>query len=133
MAFHPSKCEVIGFNSKAVTATPKCYELHSEAMPTVVAITYLGVKIQCNLKWHQQTDYITDKTASTLGFIKPTMPSQSTNLRATAYKQLIQPFLEYASCAWDLLPKVLANKVKAGLLEQCTVYPAPAMPPPLPS
>ena len=48
-----------------------------------------------------------------MGFIKRTIPPQSTTLRAKAYKQLIRPILEYASCSFDPLPKTLATKLEA--------------------
>ena len=48
-----------------------------------------------------------------IGFVKRTIPPQSTQLRTRAYKQLIRPVLEYASCSWDPLPKTLTTQVKA--------------------
>lgn len=97
MVFCPSKSEIICFSRKAGMATPSCYKLDTEAISLIAAIKYLGVHIQGELKWHQQIDYITDKAASTLSFIKRTIPPHLTNLQATACKQLIRPVLEYAS------------------------------------
>ena len=77
------------------------------------AIRYLGVHIQDNLKWHTHIDMITTKSSTTLVFVKRTIPPQSSQLRIRAYKQLVRPVLEYASCSWDLLPNTISTRVEA--------------------
>ena len=113
MHFNPSKCEVIRFSRKKKPAVQRVYTLHDENIPHVSTIKYLGVKIQSDLRWNAHIDYTTSKASSTLGFIKRTIPPQSTTLRARAYKQLIRPILEYASCSFDPLPKTQATKLEA--------------------
>jgi hypothetical protein len=113
MEFHPSKCEVIRFSRKRTPTAQVTYTLHDECIPKVDSIKYLGVKIQDDLRWNRHIDYINGKASSTLGFIKRTIPPQSTNLRAKAYKQLMRPILEYASCSWDPPPKTLSMKIEA--------------------
>ena len=87
--------------------------LHQELIPQVKAIRYLGVHIQDNLKWHTHIDMITTKSSTTLGFVKRTIPPQSSQLHIRAYKQLVRPVLEYAFCSWNPLPKTLSTRVKA--------------------
>ena len=114
MSFHPAKCEVIRFTRRRGRAAPtREYILHNQKIPVVSKIKYLGVHIQNDLKWSAHIDYICGKAASTLGFIKRTLPPSSKNLRAKAFKQLERPILEYASCSWDPLPKTLSDKVEA--------------------
>ena len=113
MEFHPAKCEFIRFSRKRNKTPLPTYHLHQEEIPTTKKIKYLGVNIQEDLKWHSHVEYITSKASTTLGFVKRTIPPQSTQLRARAYKQLIRPVLEYASCSWDPLPKTLTTKVEA--------------------
>ena len=112
MKFHPAKCEYILFSRKKVKSQLPSYMLHQELIPQVKAIRYLGVHIQDNLKWHTQIDMITTKSSTTFGFVKRTIPPQSSQLRIRAYKQLVRLVLEYAFCSWDLLPKTLSTRVK---------------------
>lgn len=113
MKFHPAKCEVIRFSRKRSKTPTSPYPLHGETIPQVKTIKYLGVKIQDDLRWSPHVEYITTRASTTLGFIKRTIPPNATTLRAKAYKQLIRPTLEYASCAWDPLTKTLSAKVEA--------------------
>ena len=113
MEFHPAKCEYIRFSRKKNKAPAPNYKLHDEVIPTAKTIKYLGVKIQDDLKWNSHIEYITTKASNTLGFIRRTIPPQSTTLRAKACKQLVRPVLEYASCSWDPLPKTLSSMVEA--------------------
>ena len=113
MEFHPAKCEFIRFSRKRNKAPIPTYTLHDEVIPTTKTIKYLGVKIQEDLKWNSHIEYITTKASTTLGFIRRTIPPQSTTLRVKAYKQLVRPVLEYASCSWDPLPKTLSSQVEA--------------------
>ena len=113
MKFHPAKCETIRFSRKRSKATTMPYRLHDEEIPLVHSIKYLGVRLQSDLKWHSHITQITAKVSTILGFVRRTIPPQSTVLRARAYKQLVRPVLEYASCAWDLLPKTLSKDVEA--------------------
>ena len=99
MEFHPAKCEFIRFSRKRNKAPIPTYTLHDEVIPTTKTIKYLGVKIQEDLKWNSHIEYITTKASTTLGFIRRTIPPQSTTLRVKAYKQLVRPVLEYASCS----------------------------------
>jgi len=113
MSFHPAKCEVIRFSRRRNKSPETTYMLHDQPLSTVNTIKYLGVKIQNDLRWNCHVDYITSKAATTLSFIRRTIPSQSKSLRARAYKQLVRPVLEYASCSFDPLPKTLEDKVEA--------------------
>ena len=114
MSFHPAKCEVIRFTRRrGRAASTREYTLQNQKIPVVSKIKSLRVHIQNDLKWSAQIDYICGKAASTLGFIKRTLPPSSKNLRAKAFIQLEIPILEYASRTWDPLPKTLSDKVEA--------------------
>ena len=106
----PAKCEYIRFSRKRVKSQLSSYTLHQELIPQVKAVRYLGVHIQDNLKWHTRIDMITTKSSTTLGIVKKTISPQSSQLRIRAYKQLVRPVLEFASCSWDPLPKTLSTQ-----------------------
>lgn len=64
MEFHPAKCEYIRFSRKRNKSTPATYLLHSEEIPQVRSIKYLGVKMQGDLKSKSHLEYITTKASS---------------------------------------------------------------------
>ena len=101
MEFNPSKCEHITFTRKRSMSRTTSYTLHNQVIPKVDNIKYLGVKMEKTLKWNLNTDYIRQKAASTLGFIRRNIPFNLPQLRARAYIQLMRPQLEYACTAWD--------------------------------
>ena len=109
MEFHPAKCEIIRFSRKRNRTTLPPYRLHNQIIPVTKTIKYLEVHIQDDLKWRTHTDYVTNKASTTLGFVRRTVPPQSTQLRCRAYKQLVRSVLEYALC----LPKTRATQIEA--------------------
>ena len=90
MEFNPSKCEHITFTMKRSMSRTTSYTLHNQVIPKVDNIKYLGVKMEKTLKWNLNTDYIRQKAASTLGFIRRNIPFNLPQLRARAYIQLMR-------------------------------------------
>ena len=101
MEFNPHKCEHIRFSRKRKKATTNDYSLHATSVPKANTIKYLGVKLEPNLKWNTNTDFITNKASTKLGFVRRTIPPSQQQLRDKAYKQIVRPVLEYSSTVWD--------------------------------
>ena len=63
---------------------------------------YLGVTITSDLKWMaQHINTVVNKANSTLAFLRRNLRIKSSDLKATAYKTLVRPIVEYASSVWD--------------------------------
>ena len=100
MEFHPDKCEVIHITHKRSTIK-SVYTLHDHILKEVDAAKYLGVTITSDLKWNKHIANTAAKANRVLGFLRRNLKINSTDLKSTAYKTLIRPTLEYASCVWD--------------------------------
>ena len=61
---------------------------------------YLGIDISHNLSWETHINRITKKANQTLGFLRRNIKVKSESLRASAYKTLVRPQLEYGSEVW---------------------------------
>ena len=99
MEFNPSKCQVIHITRSRRLAQNKYY-LHGllEAVP---AAKYLGVDISENLSWNTHISRISKKANQTLDFLKRNIKIHHEDLKATAYKTVVRPQLEYASSVWS--------------------------------
>ena len=112
MEFHPKKCEHIVFTRKRNQTTNE-YKLHNTCIPKSSCIKYLGVHVDSKLSWNQQVDKTSAKANSTLGFVRRNVITTSEDIKLKAYKQLVRPILEYASCAWDSVGVTKEKKLEA--------------------
>ena len=88
MEFNPLKCEYIKFSRKRTKGLENQYLLHDVSIPKNDGVKYLGVKLQNTLRWNDNTNYISNKVSSRLGYIRRTIPPSLPNLRAKAYTTL---------------------------------------------
>ena len=70
-------------------------------LEAVTSAKYLGVTISDDLSWDKHIDNITKKANATLGFLRRNLKVTSEELKATAYKTLVRPQLEYCSAIWS--------------------------------
>ena len=112
MEFHPSKCEHIVFSRKRQPAAESLY-LHDTEIPKADHIRYLGVTLDPKLNWNKHIDNVAAKGNSTLGFIRRNVLTNSETVKATAYKQLVRPVLEYASSSWDSASDTAVSRLEA--------------------
>ena len=99
MEFNPSKCQVIHITRSRRPAQNKYY-LHGVLLEAVPAAKYLG-DISENLSWNTHISRISKKANQTLGFLKRNIKIYHEDLKATAYKTVVRPQLEYASSVWS--------------------------------
>ncbi|KAK3103518.1 hypothetical protein FSP39_019827 [Pinctada imbricata] len=111
MEFNPSKCQVIQI-SRSRKPLQTSYTLHGQTLQTTTDAKYLGITLTNKLTWDTHVNNITNKANKTLGFIKRNIKTRHTQTRETAYKTLVRPQLEYASCVWDPYTKDLTDKVE---------------------
>ena len=77
------------------------YHLNNTPLEAVTSAKYLGVTITSDLKWTQHINTVVNKANSTLAFLRRNLRIKSSDLKATAYKTLVRPIVEYASSVWD--------------------------------
>ena len=77
------------------------YSLMGENLTRVDKHDYLGVSISSDLKWNSHISKISCKASRTLGLLKRTLSPCSQQVKATAYKMLVRPQIEYASEVWN--------------------------------
>ena len=109
MQFHPGKCTTLPVTRKREPMSSK-YQLHGHTLEEVCSAKYLGVTITNNLSWDTHINTICAKANKTLGFLRRNLKISATQLKATAYKTIVRPILEYASTVWD--PYTTANETK---------------------
>ena len=63
--------------------------------------TCLGIELELNMSWSEHITDTANKASSTLGFLHRNLSACSTQVKATAYKTLVRPKLQYASSVWD--------------------------------
>ena len=111
MEFNPGKCQVIRV-SRSRNPIPSKYILHGHILAVIDHAKYLGVNISLDLKWNSHVNNMVSKANRSLGFIKRNIKTKHQTIRATAYKTLVRPQLEYASCAWDPYTRELSDKIE---------------------
>ena len=109
LPFNLSKCTVLHlgkFNPRHV------YNMNGHSIEEVSKEKDLGVMIDEQLKFHDQTSYVTSKANRTIGIIKKTFMNINTDTFLNLYKALIRPQLEYANVIWGPFYSVDQNKVE---------------------
>ena len=100
MTFNTDKC----FTLK-VTCSKKpkqhTYRLSNSTLQETNSHTYLRVKLIQGLRWTYHINKTTAKANKVLGFIRHNLHSCARDLKASAFKALVRPRLEYCSTVWD--------------------------------
>ena len=112
MSFNPEKCEVIRITNKR-RIIDGSYTIHGHTLQFTDQAKYLGVTIDTKLSWGHHTNAMTKKANNTVAFLRRNLSSCHRQIRATCYKSLVRPQLEYASTVWDHTNKTHINTVEA--------------------
>ena len=82
--------------------------LHHVTIPWVAnrflkfVVKYLGIFINSHLKWSDHVKHLVAKASRTLNYLRHTLFSSPSTVKAIAYKSIVRPILEYASPVWCL-------------------------------
>ena len=98
MCFKPAKCFHMTITSR-MNAQPRRYQLGGRNVKTVHEWKYLGVTLSSNLSFKSHCDNTCAKALRTLGMVQRTLHPCARKTKATAYKVLVRPILEYATLA----------------------------------
>ena len=100
MSFNVKKCAHMCISLKRQPLACN-FTISDQPVPKTTSYKYLGVTITDNLSWNSHAQKISSKAARTLGIIRRALGKCDLKVRDIAYKQLVRPQLEYASCAWN--------------------------------
>ena len=100
MTFNPKKCNIISLGLKRSKLIYN-YTMLGETLEQVHEHTYLGVTITDDLSWKSHYRHSVNKANKMLGLLKRNIHQCSTDTKATAYKTLVRPYLEYAAVVTD--------------------------------
>ena len=113
MRFNPTKCVVLRISNKKKPTRKTDYQLHGHILEVVDASKYLGVTLTEDLSWDKHIQNTVSKGNRTVGFLRRNLRDCTPPVKASTFKIMVRPILEYASPVWD--PHLQAN-IKA--LEQ---------------
>ena len=97
MAFNTAKCNILSTNS----SSHRFYTMANDILQEVDHATYLGISLSNDLTWSNHISQVTKKAYQKLGFVRRNLPGAPSRSKATAYKCLIRPGMEYAAPIWD--------------------------------
>ena len=101
MSFHPEKCTVLRITTNKQYRRETNYFLHGQRLQVIDSAKYLGVTLSDDLQWEKHTQATAAKASRTLGFLRRNFRDCSKQVRATTYKSMVRPTMEYASTSWD--------------------------------
>ena len=102
MDFNPSKCSVIRISpSKTKRILESKYVLHNQILETTTNSKYLGVTISQDLSWSNHINTTVKKGNKTLGFLRRNFSKCTAEVKASTYRTMVRPVLDYASTVWD--------------------------------
>ena len=112
MQFNVQKCYTLKITHSRQKPDHQ-YKLGQNILQETETHTYLGVHLTKDLKWDVHVNHAVAKAKRVLGVVCRNLHPCTTTLKATAYKALVRPHLEYCCCVWDPANKELIQKVES--------------------
>ena len=100
MALHPDKFSVLPITRRHNPSLSN-YTLHGQTLERVTSTKYLRVTLESTLNFSLHINSICNKANKTLGFLRRNLKLCSSRTKELAYKAMVRPIAEYASCIWD--------------------------------
>ncbi|KAI8486093.1 hypothetical protein Bbelb_361930 [Branchiostoma belcheri] len=100
MSFNPFKCHILHITRKRHPILTQ-YTLCNEILTSVKSHPYLGVHLSDDLRWDTHIKHTTSKAGRVLGVIRRNLTHCPSRVKATCYKALVRPHLEYSATVWD--------------------------------
>lgn len=89
---------------------PYRYRIHDFTLNISKEFKYLGVFFTSDLRWNKHVNYIGNKAASVLGFLRRNFSHLPSNLKMQLYFSHVRSILEYGYVCWDPHTSELINK-----------------------
>ena len=110
MRVQPIKCNMMQLLRKRIK---KIHTLEGTDLENVESIKYLGVTITSDLRWNTHVSNVCIKANRNLGFLRRNLYSCTQEVKEAAYKELIDPVLDYGSSVWDPQDVVLKEELES--------------------
>ena len=111
MEFHPGKCQILRISNKRQPIINN-YNIHNTILQVFNSAKYLGISIDSNLNWNEQTNNIYKKSSFMLSFLERNFYKCPYNVKINLFNALVRPILEYGCCAWDPYRNNQINKLE---------------------
>ena len=100
ISFNVSKCYHMSIGPKG-RITGFQYTMNGAILKEVTHHVYLGIEVDCKLRWEQHFTRIVNTGSRTLAFLRRNLGMCPKNIKCAAYFTLVRPHLEHSACAWD--------------------------------
>ena len=111
MEFHPGKCQILRITNKRRPII-NTYNIHNTDLQVFSSAKYLGVTIDDNLSWNEQTNNVYKKASFMLSFLERNFYRCPKHVKSNLFNALVRPILEYGCCAWDPYRSYQINKLE---------------------
>ena len=103
MHFNNKKCEHIRIARPTVknSGDVRSYNFNGEPLKSVDDVMYLGIRIDKRLSFDKHINDVCSKATHTLHMLMRNLKKAKTKTRATAYKTVCRPILQYACTSWS--------------------------------
>ena len=97
MLFNADKCSVLTITHRQASLKFE-YTIGGRRLQHVTHHPYIGVKLTNDLNWERHINQTVTKSQRTLNLLRRNLYECSQATKELAYKTLVRPSLEYASC-----------------------------------
>jgi hypothetical protein len=98
MPFNNKKCQHMQVGKETPDFT---LFLNGEPISTTRQMKYLGVTIDCHIKWNTHVSNVVKQATKRLGMIKRCLDGANTKTKVIAFNTVVRPILEYATQVWS--------------------------------
>ena len=99
LQFNPAKCMHLRITNKH-SYTKFTYCLDKFIIKEVPSVNYLGITIDSKLTWSDHVTRVVTKANSVLGFLQRNLKYCPPEIKASCFKSLVIPILEYGCTSW---------------------------------
>ena len=92
------------------------YSLKGQNLVAVNTAKYLGIDLSNNFTWNSHIDRTVKKATNMLGFLRRNLRVSKSDIKAAAYKRIVQSNLEYCTSTWS--PFTTSGKHKLEMVQR---------------
>ena len=99
LQFNPAKCMHLRITNKR-SYIKFAYCLDNSIIKQVPSANYLGITVDSRLTWSDHVTRVVAKANSVLGFLQCNLKYCPPEIKASCFKSLVIPILEYGCTSW---------------------------------
>ena len=86
--------------------------LNEKNLEQVSTVKYLGIKLNENLSWKNQIEFVCKKVSPQLAALRRLSGQVPCNILSQIYLTVIQPSIDYGSIVWGNYPDIYKNRIQ---------------------